>query len=121
MAMAFCDIELRHHKAQGTVSSCGCSTNVSRFDCDIIRSGEASEFLEHDFDSTRAAATFRRAAERGEDLAHPRTGCDPCNRASYLTVAEDVAAADDHGVLLAEQADKDHDQQQVQRHRHADR
>jgi hypothetical protein len=30
-----------------------------------------------------------------------------------LTVVEDVAAANDHGALLVEQVDKDHDKQQA--------
>ena len=48
-----------------------------------------------------AAAAFRRAAERRVDVADPRTGYSGCDRASHLTVAQDVTAADDHGALLA--------------------
>jgi hypothetical protein len=83
---------------------------TSRSNCSPIRSREVSDFLEYHLNGTSAAAAFRRTAERGVDLAHPRTGFGPCNRGSYLTVAEDVATANDHGSLLAELADKDHDQ-----------
>src|SRR5258708_18899122 len=48
-----------------------------------------------------AAAAFRRAAERRVDVADPRAGYSGCDRASHLTVAQDVTAADDHGALLA--------------------
>jgi hypothetical protein len=34
-------------------------------------------------------------------MADPRTGYSGCDRASHLTVAQDVTAADDHGALLA--------------------
>ena len=63
-------------------------------------------FLEHDFDRVRAAAAFRCAAERGIDVAHPRTGCGPCDCGPYLRLAEDVAAAHNHDALLAEQAER---------------
>jgi hypothetical protein len=32
-------------------------------------------FLQNNFDGVGAAAAFRRAAQRGIDIAHPRTGC----------------------------------------------
>jgi hypothetical protein len=57
--------------------------------------------LKDDFDGMGAATAFRRTAERGVDPAHPRTGYGGCDRRSYLTVAKDVTAADDHGALLA--------------------
>ena len=57
--------------------------------------------LKDDFDGMGAATAFRHAAERGIDPAHPRIGYGGCDRRSYLTVAEDVTAADDHGALLA--------------------
>lgn len=56
--------------------------------------------LKHDLDGVGAAAAFRRAAERRVDVADPRTGYSGYDRASHLTVAEDVTATDDHGVLL---------------------
>src|SRR5258708_15476637 len=60
--------------------------------------------LKYDLDGMGAAAAFRRAAERRVDLADPRTGYSGCDRASHLTVAQDVTAADDHGALLAGQS-----------------
>jgi hypothetical protein len=57
--------------------------------------------LKDDFDGVGAATAFRHTAERGVDPAHPRTGYGGCDRRSYLTVAKDVTAADDHGALLA--------------------
>jgi hypothetical protein len=57
--------------------------------------------LKYDLDGMGAAAAFRRAAERRVDVADPRTGYSGCDRASHLTVAQDVTATDDHGALLA--------------------
>lgn len=56
--------------------------------------------LKYDLDGMSAAAAFRRAAERRVDVADPRTGYSGCDRASHLTVAQDVTATDDHGTLL---------------------
>ena len=74
---------------------------VSRSNCSTIRGRKASDFLEYHLDGTGAAAAFRCTAERGVYLAYPRTGCGTCNRGYYLTVAEDVATANDHDALLA--------------------
>jgi hypothetical protein len=57
--------------------------------------------LKYDLDGMGAAAASRRAAERRVDVADPRTRYSGCDRASHLTVAKDVTAADDHGALLA--------------------
>jgi hypothetical protein len=57
--------------------------------------------LKYDLDGMGAAAAFRRATERRVDVADPHTGYSGCDRASHLTVAQDVTAADDHGALLA--------------------
>jgi hypothetical protein len=73
--------------------------------CSMFRSREASDFVEYYLNGTGAAAAFRCAAERGVHLAYPRTGCGARNRGYYLTVAEDVATANDHGALLAVQAE----------------
>ena len=72
----------------------------------LLAAAKCFIFLEHDFDRVRAAAAFRCAAERGIDVAHPRTGCGACDCGPYLRLAEDVAAAHDHDVLLAQQAER---------------
>ena len=82
------------------------ASHTSRFHCNTIRGREASNFLKYDFDGVGAAAAFRHAAERGVDVAHPRVGCGAANRGPYLTVAEDVTATYNHGVLLAKQAEE---------------
>ena len=73
----------------------------------------ATDVIENGLDGVGAAAAFRHAAERGIDAAHPRTAGAARTGGFDLSVAQDVAAADDHDAApLAERPDKDHDQQE---------
>jgi hypothetical protein len=82
------------------------SRDPAMIDRDVV-----TDVHENVLDSVGAAAAFRRAAQRGIDAAHPRRGRATRNGGFYLSVAQDVAAADDHDSPLAAEPDKDHDQQ----------
>ena len=106
-------VQLPHEESsRRSLSSAAQGTRAASIATPLVVANEPSDFLAYGFYGGGAAATFCRAAKRGIDMTHPRARSGACNCGSYLDVAEDVAAADDHGALLADQADKEHDKQQ---------
>jgi len=106
-------VQLPHEESsRRSLSSAAQGTRAASIATPLVVANEPSDFLAYGFYGGGAAATFCRAAKRGIDMTHPRARSGACNCGSYLDVAQDVAAADDHGALLADQADKEHDKQQ---------
>jgi hypothetical protein len=66
-------------------------TTASGFYCCIIGSRQTSDFFEYDFDGMSAAAAFRRAGERGIDVARLRTAA--ALAIADLRITQVVAAA----------------------------